>query len=120
LKQGGTGSISEIAEQPTTVPDKYESGSHNMPGIAGLLAAAEWILGETVETLRRHELRLCETFLDALRAVRGVEVHGLSQPGEVERRVGVFSVGIGGFEPRRLAAELEGRFGILTLCPYPR
>ncbi len=111
FREGGTGSRSEIPRQPDTVPDKFEAGSHNGPGLAGLLAALRWLLARGVDALRRHEIGLSQTMLDRLAAVPGLRVYGPADPG---RRVGVFSLRLDGVDPQELSSLLEARFGILS------
>ncbi|MCK6486398.1 MAG: aminotransferase class V-fold PLP-dependent enzyme [Gemmatimonadaceae bacterium] len=111
LKQGGTGSVSEEATHPSFMPDRYESGSHNAIGLAGLAAAVEWILDRGVESLAAHDRALSVRFLDGVRDMPDVTVLG---PGDPSQRVAVFSVRVGGYEPSELAALLEGEFGLLT------
>ncbi len=111
LMAGGTGSVSELPTQPEFMPDKYESGSHNAIGLAGLGAAAAWVLERGVESLRQHEVALCRRFLDGVANVEGLTLYG---PRDVEQRVGVFSVRVDGLEPAELSAVLETEFGVLT------
>jgi cysteine desulfurase/selenocysteine lyase len=111
LVAGGTGSISELPTQPDFMPDKYESGSHNAIGLAGLAAAAEWLLARGVESLRRHEQQLCRRFLAGAAGIDGLTLYG---PRDLEQRVGVFSVRVEGLEPAELSAVLESEFGVLT------
>ena len=111
MKEGGTGTISELATQPLTMPDKYEIGSHNAIGIAGLLAGVDWVLERGVENLRRHDVELCELFLAATADIDGLTVYG---PRDVADRTGVFSVTIAGLTCHQLADKLEADFGILT------
>jgi cysteine desulfurase/selenocysteine lyase len=110
-REGGTGSESERPVQPATGPDKFEAGSHNAPGIAGLLAGVRWVLSRGVENLRQHELHLCRRMIDGLRQIRGLRFFG---PHQAQQRVGVFSVRVEGLTPEELSAALEERFGILT------
>jgi cysteine desulfurase family protein len=111
LREGGTGSQSELAEQPSTLPDKYEPGSHNAAGLAGLLTAVEWIIDRGVAQLRAHEQALCTAMLEQLARCEGLTSFGPVNP---EERVGVFSVRVPGFEPNELSALLEQEFGLLT------
>lgn len=111
MKEGGTGTISEVPTQPTTMPDKYEIGSHNAVGIAGLLEGVNWLLQRGVESLRAHDVALCERFLDATADVAGLTVFG---PREIGHRTGVFSVAVDGVSPGELAGLLERDFGVLT------
>ncbi|MEW6197729.1 MAG: aminotransferase class V-fold PLP-dependent enzyme [Planctomycetota bacterium] len=111
VREGGTGSASESPHQPENLPDRFEAGSHNAPGIAGLLAAVRWINEQGVETLRRHEQMLCQEMADRLDRVPGLRWYG---PRDVTQRVGVFSVRIAGLQPADLSAILEARYQILT------
>ncbi len=109
LRQGGTGSQSEKDEQPEHLPDKYESGNHNAPGLFGLEAALAWIEQRGIADIRRHECALTERLLDGLHRCPGLRVHG---PSDAEQRVGVVSVTSDAFEPQVLATILDERFGI--------
>ena len=111
LKEGGTGSKSEIPSQPDFMPDKFESGSHNALGIAGLSAGVQYLLDRGIKSLREHELQMCRTFLDNTADIDGLTVYG---PRDINYQVGVFSVTIDGYEPAELSAVLEQQFGILT------
>lgn len=111
LKEGGTGSVSEQDRQPEFMPDKYEPGSHNAIGIAGLSEGVRWVADQTVAKLAAHDLELIGTFLDGIADVEGITLYG---PKGVKHRTGVFSVRIDGYDPQELAAVLETSFGILT------
>jgi len=111
VREGGTGSLSEQPHQPEFLPDRFEAGSHNAIGIAGLSAGLEWILDRGTAALRRHEEQLIERFLGGISGLRRVTVYG---PREPARRVAVFSIRIDGLEPAELSAVLESQFGILT------
>jgi cysteine desulfurase family protein len=111
LREGGTGSVSEAPRQPDFLPDKYECGSHNAIGIAGLGAALDWILEQTIEKLHDHDLDLTRTFLDGISDIEGLTYYG---PQGIRGRVGVFSIRIEGFDAHELSAALESSFGILT------
>ncbi len=111
LVHGGTGSVSELPVQPDFMPDRFESGSHNAIGIAGLNAALEWLDQKKVPACREHDLELSRGFLHASREIPGLRVFG---PAEPDDRVAVFSVSVEGLEPAELAALLESEFGILT------
>ena len=111
LKQGGTGSASGSEDQPEMLPDKYESGTPNTPGLAGLSAALDFIASVTVEEIRSNMCRIGRVLLDGLAATDRVVLYG---PRDVERNVGVFSFTVGGRDPAEVAAELERRYGIMT------
>jgi cysteine desulfurase family protein len=111
LKEGGTGSVSETPFHPDFMPDKYESGSHNAPGILALSAALDWIEQQTPEKLFKHESDLVRTFIDGCLSIDNLTYYG---PQGVKDRIGVFSVSIPGLSPHELAAILESNYGILT------
>lgn len=109
VREGGTGSRSEVATQPGFLPDRLEAGSHNLPGIAGLAAAAGEALKAGLAGIASHKRQLTQRFLDQLEGVRGVVIHG---PGDASIRVPVFSVTVAGMTPLQCAATLDSRFGI--------
>jgi len=86
---GGTGSASEFPVQPTSLPDKYESGSHNMIGICGLTASLQWIMEQGVQTLHNREMDLCNAFIEGLHSISSVRIVG---PQTSAHRCGVFSL----------------------------
>jgi len=111
LREGGTGSQSEQDRQPTHMPDRYEPGSHNAPGIIGLAEGVKWILDQGIDSLWKHEQNLMRTMLDGLAGLPGLRILGLPT---IEHRCGVFSLVIDGMEPTDLAMILEDQFGILA------
>lgn len=111
IREGGTGSRSEIPEQPRLMPDRFESGSHNALGISGLHAGVEFVLEKGVDTIASHDRLLCETFLKNVDNAPKIKVFG---PTNLDQRIGVFSVRIEPYEPADLAAILEDQFGILS------
>ena len=108
-KQGGTGSVSERDLQPDCLPDKFESGNHNAPGLVGLGAALAYIQEKTQAALARHERELTARFLEGLAEIPGVNVFG---PKQVENRLGVISLTVDGYDPQVLAALLDGHYRI--------
>jgi len=76
LMRGGTGSRSEFEVQPDDCPDKFESGTPNGVGIAGLGAGVRFVREHGVESIRAHELELTRALVDGLQAIPGVTVHG--------------------------------------------
>jgi cysteine desulfurase/selenocysteine lyase len=110
-RQGGTGSHSEDDVQPSRLPDKYESGNHNVPGLFGLEAGLAWIEEQTPAQLRRHEQELTRQLSGSLAPIRGVRLYA---PSSAEDRVGVLSLTLDGFDPQELATILDSSFGIET------
>jgi len=110
-REGGTGSVSEHDRQPDFMPDRFEAGSHNAIGIAGLCESLGWIARQTVEKLAAHERRLTAAFLEELRNIDGLHLYGPASP---DSRGSVFSITIDGYSAAELSAVLEMEFGILT------
>ncbi len=111
MKEGGTGTVSEEPRQPSTMPDKYEIGSHNAIGLAGLSEGVAWVLQRGVASIRRHDEQLCRLFLEITDSIRGLTVYG---PRDLRHRAGVFSVAIEHLEAGDLADRLESDYGVLT------
>jgi len=88
LITGGTGSNSELEFQPDFLPDALESGTPNLPGIAGLNAGVRWLQEKTVESVTLHEQKLTRQLLKGLREIPGVILYG---PDDTQPRVGVVS-----------------------------
>ena len=111
LKQGGTGSQSDSPRQPEIMPDRFESGSLNAIGIAGLLEGVKWVQAQTVASLGLHQTELIKTFLEGVGDIVGLSIYG---PVTARGRLGVFSIRLRGVQPQTLADQLEKEFGILT------
>ena len=111
LIQGGTGSVSELPEQPDFMPDKFESGSHNAIGLAGLNAALEWIEQKGIDALAEHDQALCDQFIAKAGEIPDLTIYG---PKDAEKRMAVFSIRLNGMDPQELSTLMEGEFGILT------
>jgi len=109
LMQGGTGSMSEDPHQPTMLPDKFESGNLNVPGIMGLGAGVEYLLQQGVEQERLRLEKLTELFLAEIAGCRGLTVYGPTCAGG---RVGVVSLNLEQVDPQTLATILDQSFGI--------
>ena len=87
LMQGGTGSLSAELRQPSMLPDRLESGTPNVPGIAGLAAGLRYLLREGVEKIGRREQLLTVKLADRLAELEGIEVfQGEKQGGVVSFR----------------------------------
>ena len=113
LIAGGTGSASDSEYLPEFLPDKFESGTANIPGYYGWEAALRFIEDKGLDTLLAHETFLTRRFLDTLLATPHVLMCGTEDP---ERRVGVISVDFLRRDNAEVAYALETRYGILTRC----
>ncbi len=113
LIAGGTGSASDSEYLPPYLPDRFESGTLNLPGIYGLEESLRFIEDTGVPALREHEAALCARFLDGLSSIPGVRVYG---PADMTRRVGVIAVDFINEDNAVAAYRLEAEHGILTRC----
>jgi cysteine desulfurase / selenocysteine lyase len=104
LRCGGTGSRSEEDRQPDELPDKYEPGNHNLPGLAGLAAATDFLRTETIEAVHIHHTQLTARLLEGLGDVPGLTIHG---PQSTANRSSVVSITVEGYDPQELAAMLD-------------
>ena len=111
LKEGGTGSKSEDLFQPNLLPDKYESGTHNTPGIVGLNQGVKFILEEGIENIRKHEEDLCEYMLNRLEEVPNIVIYG---PKDSKKRAAVISINIGNMDSGEITFLLDSEYDIAT------
>ncbi len=110
LKQGGTGSRSEFEEQPDFLPDRFESGTPNGVGIAGLLAGVQFVLGKGVEIVRQNEMALTQKLIEGLKEIHQLKLYG---PENLNDRVATLSFNFSHLSPSEGAFRLEKEFGIL-------
>jgi len=111
LKEGGTGSESDTEEQPSTLPQRYESGTLNTPGIAGLGAGISFILEKGIENIWKKEKRLTRLLLQGLKRIKGVHVYG---PAEAEERVPLLAFNLGSMNPAEVGFILDEYYDILV------
>lgn len=109
VRQGGTGTQSERDEQPEGLPERFESGNLNVPGIIGVGAGVEYVLGQGVEQIAAHHQRLATRLREELRAIPGIEVYG---PRVGAPSVGVVSCSVSGYDPQEVAAILDTSYAI--------
>lgn len=109
LLEGGTGGNSESPEQPQVMPDRLESGTHNTAGIAGLGAAVDYIMEQTVDKVRRHERELVAHFLDGVKKIPGITIYGPQNP---EQKVGVVSLNVANADCGEIGYLLDHVYGI--------
>jgi cysteine desulfurase / selenocysteine lyase len=111
LTRGGTGSNSDREDQPVFMPDRFESGTLNVPGLAGLREGVRWILERGVEAIQEHDARLRQRFIEGISGETRMRAYegAVSTP-----HTGVASVTIEGSSPSDIGERLERRYGILT------
>jgi cysteine desulfurase/selenocysteine lyase len=103
LRQGGTGSLSEMEVQPDFYPDRMETGSHNAPGLLGLWEGVKFVSETGVAAIRRHERALLSQFREGLASLSMVRFFG---PVSVDHQVAAASLRFRNEDPRRSAARL--------------
>jgi selenocysteine lyase/cysteine desulfurase len=115
LIYGGTGSQSDAIEQPSVRPDRYESGTLNTPGIAGLAAGVEYVLQESVSKLYKHKWELAQRLMDGLAKVEGLKLLG---PPIGYPRTGIVSFQASWIDCSELAFILDHHFQIAVRAGY--
>lgn len=110
LVHGGTGSRSEDEHQPDFLPDKYEAGTPNIVGLAGLLAAMRYVSARGVEAIRAEEQALTQRLIDGLMGIPGVRVVGT---GKAQLQTAVVSFTLDGHSVSQIALALDEQFGVL-------
>lgn len=105
LKEGGTGTSSDYLYQPQDMPERFEAGTLNTPGIAGLYAGLRFVNRDAQERLAR-ERYINEYIIKSLDAMPGISVYGTR---DMERRVGVVAFNIAGMHSGQAADALNAR-----------
>lgn len=111
LHYGGTGSRSETEYQPEFMPDKYESGTPNTMGLAGLKAGVDFIEEIGIEKIIAHESGLAEALRCGLKGTPGVNLYG---PKLEEDKLPVISFTINNLSPSEIGHRLDREFAIMT------
>lgn len=110
---GGTGSISHTEQVPRFMPDRFEAGTMNLPGIIGLNAGLNWLKDITMEKIKEHELNLTKYFIDGIISLddENIQIAGKK---DISGRMGVVSIFIKNKEMAQIAYELDEKYGIMT------
>ncbi len=114
LIAGGTGSISHTEDIPAFMPDRFEAGTLNLPGIAGLGAALAWVAEQAPGAVFAHEMALTARFLEGVAGLSGLRIAG---PGTCEGRTGVVSLAAAdpdALDVAQIADDLDNTYGIQT------
>jgi len=109
LKEGGTGSLSHLPTVPDFAPDRYESGTPNTPGLAGLNAGVQHVLSRGVEAVRADEIVLGERLHTGLARLPGVTLYGPETP---QHRTGIVTLTVENRDCEEIAAVLDQEFDI--------
>jgi cysteine desulfurase/selenocysteine lyase len=110
MVRGGTGSRSEFEFQPEYYPDKFESGTPNGPGIAGLGAGVRWILQRGIENIRSHEIEITRILKEGLERIPGIIVYG---PRDSSQHTAIVSFTADGHRVSDIGLRLDEEFGIM-------
>ncbi|EOS79275.1 cysteine desulfurase [Dorea sp. 5-2] len=108
---GGTGSMSDSLDMPGSLPDKYESGTLNLPGIIGLHAALSYIGEKGIAKIHSRKMELTRCFLEQVSELKDVRIVGKKG---IEDRVAVVSLDFGKADNALVAFELEQRYKVMT------
>ena len=115
LRFGGTGSSRSTEIQPTQVPEKFESGNLNVPGIAGLNAGLKFLNSDDGKSAHENQQQLWQLLLDGVESIEGVQLQGHCS---TQNRIGVFSLSIGGFDCHEAAGIFESSASIQTRAGF--
>jgi cysteine desulfurase family protein len=110
LFQGGTGSLSSSLEQPDFLPDKFECGTLNLPGIVGLAEAIKYINSIGLSNIYEHNHDLTNYLLNGLLNISGINVYG-DLSGKM--LTSCISINVNSLDPSELSYYLESN-GIKT------
>ena len=110
---GGTGSASHLLTMPDFMPDKFEAGTLNLPGIVGLHAALKYLKETGIEKIRELENARVDQFIGGVTKIPGVRVIGLPTS---EGRVPVVSLDFQGIDNADVSFLLDSDYGIMTRC----
>lgn len=113
LISGGTGSLSEHEIQPEYMPDKFEAGTMNLPGLAGLHAALKYITSIGIDAIREKEQELTARLLEGFAEIKTIRIIGLL---ETEGRMPAVSIDCPNYDNADVAHSLDKYYGIRTRC----
>lgn len=111
LMEGGTGSLSDTELQPSYMPDKFEAGTPNIPGIYGLNAALKYLGKVNIQWVYEKEMQLMEFFLEKLLNMKHLEVVGRK---DIKGRTGIISIDFKARDNGEVAHQLASKYGVLT------
>ena len=113
LISGGTGSFSHLETVPALLPDRFEAGTLNLPGIYGLHAALGFLEETGIDVIRARERALTARFLAAVAEDGRIRVAG---PRTAEGRTAVVSLDFPGRDNAEIAFRLDSEYGVMTRC----
>ena len=108
---GGTGSKSDEIEQPEFLPDKFESGTMNIPAILGLKKSLEYVNNLGIEKIHEKEMLLTNRFISQLKDIKELEIIGKKS---MDSRLAVISLDFLTEDNGLVASTLDSKYGIMT------
>ncbi len=114
FKEGGTGSNSHFMVQPDFVPDQFESGTLNTPGIAGLCEGVKFIKRIGLDNIRKYEEELLWYLLEQIKKLSYVKIYGSDSK---KQRSAVISLNVDGIDASIVGEQLNER-GIAVRTGY--
>jgi selenocysteine lyase/cysteine desulfurase len=111
LVQGGTGTESELDQQPAGMPEKYESGNLNVVGIVGLAAALDHLQEVGLAVVEQHLRDRTAELIEGFSGIAEVRQYG---PSDAARQLGVVSINIGQYDPQEAATILDQAYSVQT------
>lgn len=110
---GGTGSASHLLTMPEFMPDKFEAGTLNLPGIIGLNASLEYIHRVGIDTIFETEKQLAQLFIEEIDKLPNVKIIGVR---DWNKRVGTVSLDFESIDNAEVSFILDSEYGIMTRC----
>jgi cysteine desulfurase family protein len=114
LLSGGTGSFSHAEDVPLIMPDRFEAGTLNIPGIIGLREGLLFLKEKGLENIYRHEMDLTEHFLNGLLPLENEGLIKIIGKKDIQNRVGVISIQPIKIDPAEVSYLLDDKYGIMT------
>ena len=109
--EGGTGSLSDTEMQPNYMPDKFEAGTLNIPGIYGLNSSLKYLLEQGVSNIRDKEIKLLDKLLEGLLNIDKIKIIGKDS---LDGRTGIISIDFVNGDNGIIAHKLSKEYGIMT------
>lgn len=110
FREGGNGAHSEDLDQPSTWPERFESGTPNTMGLVGLLAGVEFLMEKGIESIHQHERKLTHMLMNGLRQIEGILIHGP----DTDKKVGITSISFKSLDTTEAGQLLGKKFGIMV------
>lgn len=115
LKEGGTGTESRNLFQPFEMPEGYEAGTLNSPGIAGLGETIKFIINQGIKEIKRHEEELTTLLYEELKQIKNLKVYG---PSEKSKRTGIVLFNIKNMNGEEVSYQLDKYYSIASRAGY--